>query len=759
MKKLLTVLAVIILGLGGMNAKPVSLKTAQKVAENFFKMNSAGNVNSITLAYKGLAQNGAVIYYAFNINNNQGFVIVTGDDAVSPVIGYSNEGNFIVPDKGTTIGNWLAKRNDEINFIQQQNIVADAKTSNEWSNYINYNAANRSGNNSTTATSLAPLVKTKWNQSPYYNAMCPGGSVTGCVATAMAQIMRYWNYPATGNGSSTYNSNYGPLTCDYGTATYNWSNMPLTLSGNNSDVALINYHCGVSVEMDYSPSGSGAWVCSFDNPVCAQNSYVNYFKYDPTTIQGLARDNYSDQDWIDLLKADLDLGRPIQYVGWDPSPSGGGHTWVCDGYDANNFFHMNWGWGGSSNGYFSINSMNPSYNFSAGHEAVTGIVPIASVVTDAAITDVASPVGYYCGSSVFNPTVKLQNFGSDPLVNCTINYKIDNGAVQTLSWAGTMVFGQNSIINLPSFSGTPGFHSVTAWVTNPNNSTDANAANDQSSTSFHVAMPGVLPIVEGFENGSLSPSDWEVIHSTTANNWSVTSGAAATGTKSIMLDNISNLAGSNSVFQTTSSYDLSAFSQPALAFKAAYQMKNSNGTDKLQVLVSTDCGLSWMSKWGRVGTALANVPGTSSNFVPSASDFATYTVNIVGVSLQTRVMFRWSFTADPNAVGNNVYVDDINLFDAAATAVQSVGGVHAGLNVYPNPSNGKVNIELDLASKQTVSVNVTDLIGRTVESIPAKVYAAGENTLTIAEKNYNPGAYIVSINIDGQVITKKVIIN
>ena len=103
MKKLLTVLAVIILSLGGMNAKPVSLKTAQKVAENFFKMNSAGNVNSITLAYKGLAQNGAVMFYAFNINNNQGFVIVTGDDAVSPVIGYSNEGNFIVPDKGTTI--------------------------------------------------------------------------------------------------------------------------------------------------------------------------------------------------------------------------------------------------------------------------------------------------------------------------------------------------------------------------------------------------------------------------------------------------------------------------------------------------------------------------------------------------------------------------------------------------------------------------------------------------------------------------------
>src|SRR5665213_3647716 len=163
----------------------------------------------------------------------------------------------------------------------------------------------------------------------------------------MAQIMRFWKYPTTGTGSSSYcdcgspnfTSNYGTLNANYGATTYNWNNMPLNVTSANTDVATFNYQCGVSVEMDYSPSGSGAQVIDYGGGYpCAQISYVNYFGYDPSTIQGHDKSSYSDTQWIALLKGDLDIGRPIQYVGADPSA--GGHTWVCDGYDANDNFHM-----------------------------------------------------------------------------------------------------------------------------------------------------------------------------------------------------------------------------------------------------------------------------------------------------------------------------------------------------------------------------------------------------------------------------------
>jgi hypothetical protein len=758
MKKLLTVLAVFIFSVGGLFAKPVSIKTAQKVAENFYKLNSSTDVKTISLVYTSASGKSAVLFYAFNINNGDGFVIVSGDDAATPVIGYATEKTFVNPEAGSTIGNWLLKRGEEINFIQEKNLVADAKTSQQWSTYLNYNYSNRLINNSTTSSVVSPLVKTTWNQSPNYNAMCPGSSVTGCVATAMAQIMRYWNYPATGNGTSSYNSNFGPLTCNYGAATYNWANMPLSISTSNSDVALINYHCGVSVEMDYSPSGSGAWVCSFDNPVCAQNSYVNYFRYDPSTIQGLDRSAYTDADWTLLLKADLDLGRPIQYVGWDPNA--GGHTWVCDGYDANDFFHMNWGWGGSSNGYFSINSMNPSYNFSNGHQAVTGIIPIPSVALDAGVANVSSPVGFYCGSTTFNPNLTIQNYGANTLTSCTINYQIDGGAVQTMPWTGSLVFGQNAVINLPSFAGTSGYHTIICSTTNPNSSADANAANDQSSTSFHLTFPTVLPIVESFETGTLPSSDWYVGNSAGGNNWAVTSSSSATGVKSAMIDNSTNTAGSTSTLESVYSYDVASYASPALTFKMAYQQKTTGNTDKMQVYVSTDCGSSWFSKWARIGSGLATVSGTSSSFVPTSSQFTTYTVNINGIAASHKVMFRWKFYAGAAGPGNNIYLDDINVFDAATTTgIQNTTVSGAALNVYPNPSNGIVNIDLNLTEKHTVAVNVTDMLGRTIENIAAKNYTAGENTLIIGEKNYQSGFYLVNINIDGQIITKKVMIN
>ncbi|HWY38981.1 MAG TPA: C10 family peptidase, partial [Bacteroidia bacterium] len=653
---------------------------------------------------------------------------------------------------------WLSKRGTEIKAIQENNILPAAETGLLWTKYLSNNSINTRNNGNSSVQTVSPLVQTTWNQSPHYNALCPGGSVTGCVATAMSQIMRFWKFPAHGTGSSSYTAgSYGTLSCNYGATTYNWSNMPLSIGSANNDVATINYQAGVSVDMNYSPTGSGAYVITGDNPICAQHSFVTYFGYNPTTIHGEYRANYDDPTWLSMIEGDLDIGRPVEYVGWDPN--NGGHTWVCDGYDANNLLHMNWGWGGASNGYFDINNMAPSGdNFSQGHEALLGIVPLPAVAVDAGVPSINSPAGYYCSGNFF-PSLTLQNFGSSTITSCDINYKIDNGATQTFSWSGSIVTGQSSIIGLPSFTASPGSHTITCTSANPNGTTDANTANDQMVNVFNVTLGSVLPVVEGFETGSLPSANWNISHSSTANDWMVTSSAAATGVKAAMIDNSTNLAGSNSILQTASSYDLSSYASPALSFKLAYRQKTSSTSEKLQVYVSTDCGVTWISKWARVGSGLATVSGTAGSFVPAPTDFTTYTVNINSVLTDNQVMFRWQFYADASAPGNNIYLDDINIVNSA-TGIQNAVAANVNLTVYPNPSNGVVNIDLSLPEKHLVSVHVTDLLGRTVESIGAKTFNAGDNTLVIGEKTkYESGVYLVNIVVDGRTITKKVLIN
>jgi hypothetical protein len=197
-----------------------------------------------------------------------------------------------------------------------------------------------------------------------------------------------------------------------------------------------------------------------------------------------------------------------------------------------------------------------------------------------------------------------------------------------------------------------------------------------------------------------------------------------------------------------------------LTFKAAYQQKATTNADMLQISISTDCGALWVSRRVISSSTLASLAGgTGTNaYVPTSSQFTTYTVNINPVASSHNVMFKWEFLADPNGPGNNLYIDDINIYDAAATGIQTIESV-ADLNIYPNPSLGKVAIDFNLTEQHTVSILVTDMLGRTIETIASKSYQSGETTLTIGADNaYQAGVYMVNIAIDGQHISKKVVV-
>jgi hypothetical protein len=760
-----TTLKLSVLALAGtlslhLSAKEIPFQKAGLTAENFFESKISDQVVP-ELSYTGYDKNGKATFYAFNFKGAKGFVIVSADDVANPIIGYSTDEVFVKPVAKSNIEYFLNKKSKEVEYLRENNISDNAKIKTSWEKYSHeVNQSNR--------TNVVPgtyLLDSRWNQSPFYNADCPGGSVTGCVATAMAQIMKFWNYPATGNGQSSYccctasgyQNDYGTLSANYGTSTYNWANMPNTLTGPNADVAKLNYHCGVSVEMNYDPAGSSAWVIVSDNPVSAQGSYVNFFKYDPTTIEGLYRGNYQDAVWYAKMKADIDIGRPMQYVGFGNS---GGHTWVCDGYDNLDFFHMNWGWGGASNGFFAIDALNPSgMDFSQGEQCVFGILPIVSASVDAAAVSVSSINEAICTDNLYAPVFKLRNFGSANLTSCNVNYKLDNGAVQVYNWSGNMVTGQASNISLANYTLTAGTHTMTVFTSNPNNGSDGNNANNQVVYIFNVYNSGVIPMVEGFEVPNITADQWKIIPSQNGASWAVNSQASSGGSRSIMIDNSTNVAGNTSILMGMENYDFYQVQNPSIAFKVAYQRKNANNNDKLSLEVSTDCGKSWTTRWSKQGSELASVAALSNApFVPTAAQFTPYMIN---AWINSSSLFRWVFEADPTSVGNNIYLDDINLADEAV-GIKEIGSFSsaAGFELFPNPSNGAATVRFNLTKNATVNINVTDLMGRNVLMVADKELSQGVQEMSF-NKNAElaKGIYLIGITVDGVTTTRKLVIN
>ena len=726
MKKGLFLSCVFALGIHGIQAKPVTPATAQKLAENYYKQNTNAKVQAISLnlAFTEKTENGSAAYYVFNVNTNDGFVIVSGDDAAHPIIGYSTKSQFVVPNVLSPLYKWLKNRKKEIEVIQAKNISADETVANEWAGNFTHAASNQkaNGNTSVSSVSIAPLCQTTRNQNGGgavpYNDSCPGGSVTGCVATAMAQIMKYWNYPTHGTGSSSYcdcttdsfTNTYGTLHANYGASTYNWANMPLTSS--NIYVAQLMYDCGVSVNMDYAPSGSGAWVITADDSICAQRSYVKYFGYDPYTIQGLVRANYSDAIWISLLQNELINGRPVQYAGDDTSD---GHTWVLDGIDLNNNFHMNWGWGGASDGYFSINNLaTPGFNPSLYHEALIGIEPMPPHASDAGILSIKSPGTTLCNTT-FSPSVTLQNFGTSILSTCVLNYSIDGNPVQIQNWSGSLNSGQSDLVSLPSLTVTAGTHTLTCYTSNPNGVTDSNTVNDQSIRFFtygvHASFSAnqttlcFVPAPVQFTNTSVNASDyvWYFGDGTIDINSSPLHTYTTSGTYQVKL------------YASTCSGALADSQQVTVSINTPVAPIAVGGT--------TTCGSKMVLSATGNGTlvwddALGNQLDTGATYTtPSLTATTTY---YVSSTIQTAAIT--GAPAINTTLGAGAYLNAPHAlyFDAnAACVLQSV-------DIYVQNTNAKPIIQL------------LDNSGAVLNTLTPTIVASGKNTIALNWK-INPG--------------------
>lgn len=314
--------------------------------------------------------NNEAAFYVFN--SDKGFVIVSADDCATPILGYSKEDVFSGNDVPVQMEAYLQSFVKQIQYGIDHHLVADETITRQWElvRTTGFITENRG------SSAVEPLLTDIWNQNCYYNELCPadtsgpcGHVYTGCVATSMAQILHYWGFPEKGTGSQTYTpEGYPQQTADFGATTYQWDQMPDSLSASSTPeqinaVATLMWHCGVAVEMGYTPTGSGA-AFQFVAP-----ALINFFNYSKDATFKY-RFQYSTSEWLTLMKDNLDLGRPIHYTG-------GTHAFVCDGYDDNDYLHFNWGWGGRYDGYFADGALDPlpSYSFNSDNIAIVNIHP------------------------------------------------------------------------------------------------------------------------------------------------------------------------------------------------------------------------------------------------------------------------------------------------------------------------------------------------------------------------------------------------
>lgn len=378
----------------------IPVEDAMRASKNFLTERvgaTKANQLDLTLASTEYSSEGIPVAYRFNVGE-KGFIIVSATDLASPVLAYSLESNFT---EGTGADLYMENYNKQLSFLIN-NPQAARSDRNNWSHYL---AADFTPNSPKGNPCVEPLVTTRWTQEQYYNTACPynpqcaysidNRSYVGCVALTMANILYYYRYPDHGHGVVSYIPKeyegteliytYPVQTVNYSQATYDYDAMTNQLEAYDGELAKLLYHCGVSVRMSYGHDGSGS-----------QSEYAmlalqdHYFFSDKAQFRSVS--DVPADEWLEMAKAELDARRPLFFSG--QSASAGGHAWIVDGYSTVNdvtYFHVNWGWNGSDNGYYRISNMVSSgfgnFNVSGSNTMMTSLMPDSADIVKPAVSE------------------------------------------------------------------------------------------------------------------------------------------------------------------------------------------------------------------------------------------------------------------------------------------------------------------------------------------------------------------------------------
>jgi hypothetical protein len=524
-----------------LSASQRSASDALQIAINHLKTSTSSDGRQKTPASKNLqlaytfkenVENENGLLYVFNNGNNNGFVIVSGSEKATEILGYAHTGTFDASKIPTGLNYWLNGFAEEIKLLENavENTFFEVNASKE--------PIRKTQAESLFSTAISPLLGSiKWNQGQPYNNLCPiipgtdNRAVTGCVATGMAQVMKYHQWPVTGIDSNSYTTTTQgiPLSVDFSTTTYDWANMTngynaASTENQKTAVATLMYHCGVATNMDYDLE-SGTTTLKM------ATALINNYGYD-ANLNLIKRDFYTREEWINMLKTELNASRPVLYGG---QSSTSGHLFVCDGYDSNNFFHFNWGWGGMSDGYYAITALNPSNQgiggSSGGYNSYQDIVvgmqqpdpttsPVYCIymqenivsseqsVQRNANTTIAIKKTYNYGVNTFNGNLGLGLFNGDNLIAMLKNYAI-NGLVSGTGYNN--INAENITIPSQTANGTYKLHTIYK----------ASSESDWSIVRGYVGTPNYLYVqVSDTEVSYTNPADYDP--NLTLNSMSVT---------------------------------------------------------------------------------------------------------------------------------------------------------------------------------------------------------------------------------------------
>lgn len=375
---------------------------------------------------------------------------------------------------------------------------------------------------------------------------------------------------------------------------------------------------------------------------------------------------------------------------------------------------------------------------------------------DASVSAIAGIPPQGCSTTI-NPIVTVKNMGVTTLTSATINYKIDNGTVQTYAWTGNLATNATQVVNLPSMTTTPGAHTFYAYTSAPNASTDNNANNDQTTQGFNVFYAAsATPVAEGFLVATFPPTNWLRINTDGGTaSWSRVTTGNPTGSAKYDFYNNANTGDRDELVLPT--LDISGNPSPVLTFDKAYNWyTDANGSyyDSLAVYVSTNCGANWTRVYYKGGTQLgySGAAGTSSAYTPTAGQWSNESISLTAYGSQPSVLVK--FVAI-NEYGNNLYVDNVNL--NTSTGIKNVSNVNSW-GIYPNPAKDNVNLNIMMGDNDNVKIEIYNSVGQVVYSDNKEVNA-GENQFNINTTNFAAGMYSVILKSSTGISNQKLSIS
>ena len=363
------------------------------------KARKQGSKGEITLSQES--------YYVFPNANSKGFTIVSGDDRLPEIVGYSSQGSYDennLPEGFVSFMKAYQNLYNKVNLGDAEALknLAEIKA---WRNKKNASAE--------TSSAVAPLLgNIEWDQTSPYNNMCPKYdsvhvAATGCVATAMAQVMAYYKYPKQLKADIPgYVNRWNGIPMEIPTITreegiYDWDNMlpkynkEANATQQQKDaVAKLMYHCGAAVKMSYGPESAASVSAS---------KLAKYFGYDADLMMDLSRSSFTLDKWMQIIDTELAAGRPVLYGG---QASDGGHQFICDGIDGEGLYHINWGWSGSQNGYFDLSLLNPEKGGTGSGNSTEGYNRLCSMTIG-----IAPDNGVVDAPLATVPDIKAMNYG------------------------------------------------------------------------------------------------------------------------------------------------------------------------------------------------------------------------------------------------------------------------------------------------------------------------------------------------------------